>query len=138
MTCTRRLTFSAGHRVMGHESVCANPHGHNYVAEIEADADELDSVGRVVDFSVIKKGVGGWIDKNWDHAFLLNNDDEELIEAFGPYKWPVYLMDGNPTAENMAAHLLTVSAQLLEPYDVHVLRVVIRETENCWAEALSD
>ena len=29
LTCTRRLQFCAGHRVYGHESKCANVHGHN-------------------------------------------------------------------------------------------------------------
>ena len=53
ITCTRRIQFCAGHRVMGHEGKCRNLHGHNYVVFVTAQADELDSVGRVIDFSVL-------------------------------------------------------------------------------------
>ena len=48
ITCTRRLTFCAGHRVLGHESKCAHPHGHNYVVYVTAEAEQLDDVGRVM------------------------------------------------------------------------------------------
>jgi 6-pyruvoyltetrahydropterin/6-carboxytetrahydropterin synthase len=49
LTCTRRVHFSAGHRVMNHESKCATVHGHNYYVSIQAEASVLDDIGRVVD-----------------------------------------------------------------------------------------
>ncbi len=78
--CTRRLQFCCGHRVMRHESKCAHLHGHNYVAFFTASA-QLDDVGRVIDFSVIKERVGGWIDEFWDHGFVLNEEDEGAIQS---------------------------------------------------------
>ena len=50
----RKIHFSAGHRVYGHESKCSNLHGHNYVLWVHAGAKELDELGRVIDFSVLK------------------------------------------------------------------------------------
>src|SRR5262249_14498003 len=54
VTCTRLLQFDAGHRVYQHEGKCANLHGHRYTAEITAQAEALDKIGRVIDFSVLK------------------------------------------------------------------------------------
>jgi len=97
VNCTRRLTFSAGHRVLGHEGKCQFPHGHNYAAEITAEAIRLDPIGRVVDFSVIKRVVGEWIEQNWDHAFLVNTEDTELLEVFAHHpKWKLAVLPYNP------------------------------------------
>ena len=46
--------FSYGHRIHGHESVCGHLHGHNGRVTFYCTASKLDSVGRVVDFSVIR------------------------------------------------------------------------------------
>jgi len=146
-SCTRRLQFCAGHRVMKHESKCANLHGHNYVALITAHGPGLDDVGRVIDFGVLKERVGGWIDDHWDHGLVLNQEDKELIEMVGDFKvrksagagvgyQKLYLMLNNPTAENMAAHLLWhVCPDVLHGTGVKVKRVRLWETENCYADA---
>ena len=139
MNCTRRLTFSAGHRVLGHEGKCQFPHGHNYVAEITAEAIRLDPIGRVVDFSVIKRVVGEWIEQNWDHAFLVNTEDTELLEVFAHHpKWKLAVLPYNPTAENMAKELLLAAAGLIAKSQEHVRVIHVRlwETENCWADAV--
>lgn len=137
ITCTRRIQFCAGHRVLGHEGHCANLHGHNYVAFITAEAEQLDNVGRVVDFSVLKQHVGGWIDREWDHGFIANRYDEQAVAAVTatqPHK--LYLLPDNPTAENLADYLLTVVCpKVLAGLDITVTSVTIHETENCYATA---
>jgi len=134
-TCTRRLTFCAGHRVFGHESKCAHPHGHNYVAEITVEA-ALDSIGRVIDFSVIKEQVGGWIEANWDHAFLVFEGDHEMMAVFEEHpEWRMFILIVNPTVENLAQVLLAIASDLLAPNGVKVTRVRLHETENCYADA---
>lgn len=133
VTCTRRIQFCAGHRVVGHEGKCQNVHGHNYVAWITAEASDLDGIGRVIDFSVLKEKVGGWIEKNWDHQFIAAVYDKEVREALSA--WPVFTLPTNPTAENMAAFLLQqVCPKALLGTGVRVTKVVLDETENCSAE----
>ena len=136
LSCTRRLTFEAGHRVYGHESKCANLHGHSYKVEIEAVAD-LDSLGRVIDFSVLKERVGGWLDEHWDHGFVIWFKDAEASFALSELKTQkLYRMPYNPTAENMARHLLEdICPLVLRGLGVTVTSVLIRETENCFAVA---
>jgi 6-pyruvoyltetrahydropterin/6-carboxytetrahydropterin synthase len=139
ITCTRRIQFCAGHRVMNHESKCRNLHGHNYVVHLTAqlaDGHQLDPLGRVVDFSVLKERIGSWIEEHWDHGFVLFTNDEEAIAAVTAIEGQkVYLMNRNPTAENIGAYLLEVGGALLA--DIPGLRLTgvrVEETENCQAE----
>lgn len=136
-TCVRLLKCDAGHRVLGHEGKCAHPHGHEYRFEIEAAADDLDSIGRVIDFSVLKAKVGGWIDVNWDHNFIVCRKDIAMLEGLAVVdsgKQP-FVMDENPTAENLAHFLLHLCPLLLHGTGVKVTRVRCWETQNCYAEA---
>lgn len=151
-TITRRLAFDAGHRVVGHEGKCANLHGHRYVADIVVTAKGLDTLGRVIDFSVVKRLVGGWVDEQWDHNMLLNSLDplfEVITEAgatgsrnpirrsFGP-KIPYTFNAENPTAEVIAKELFRKSVELLEGSKISVVSVRIWETPNCWADFSAD
>lgn len=146
----RRIQFCCGHRVYKHESKCANMHGHNYVAFFHAE-HELDEIGRVIDFSVLKAKIGGWIDQEWDHGFVYFKDDKELFKVFANVKdmedenkpgltgvlWhhKHFMLPTNPTAENMAEYLLmTVCPLVLRHTGVIVTKVVLWETENCFAE----
>lgn len=138
ITITRKLEFDAGHRVMNHESKCATLHGHRYVVELTATAESLDSIGRIIDFSVLKERIGGWIDANWDHTCLIFKEDRVVINAlkFLPQHKPVFETDFNPTAENMAEYLLnTVCPEKLKDTGVQVTKVTLWETPNCKAEA---
>ncbi|MEM1062028.1 MAG: 6-carboxytetrahydropterin synthase [Planctomycetota bacterium] len=138
VTVSRAIDFCAGHRLLGHEGKCTGLHGHNYVAEVTIAAEELDAVGRVVDFAVIKSVVKGWIDTHWDHGILLNRTDEGAIAALRLVaETKLFLCDGNPTVEWMAAHLCnTALPPLLEPYGVTITRVKLSETPNCFATAV--
>lgn len=145
ITCTRRYQFCAGHRVHGHENKCAQIHGHNYVAMITARADDdgLDDIGRVIDFSVLKEKIGGWIDCHWDHQFIAWEKDDLLIDfrsepeqSKANHLWPVFWLPDNPTAENMARYLLLeVGPRELAGTHVTLIAVRVWETENCYADA---
>lgn len=135
ISAVRRIDFCAGHRVVGHENKCARLHGHNYTLYLHVEADGLDRIGRVVDFSVIKEHIGAWVDDHLDHRMILWVHDEESIDALGPLNGGVYLMPENPTAENIGKHLLTeVGPALLDPFGVKLVKVVVWETPNCFVE----
>ena len=144
-TCTRILEFDAAHRVLRHESKCSTLHGHRYKVEITCRAIELDEVGRVVDFGVIKALVGTWVDKHWDHTTLVNVHDDALLswcmmDAEENGKKPPYVVGGEPTAENIARVLLGIARRLLENEysSLTVLAVRVWETPNCYASAVGD
>jgi len=137
ITATRRIQFAAGHRVFGHEGKCRYLHGHNFVAFLTAAADDLDAVGRVIDFGVLKERVGGWIERAWDHGFLVWQDDAEARRALALVDGQkTYLLGANPTAENIADHLLrVVGPDALAGTGVRLVKVTLYETENGIAEA---
>lgn len=153
ITATRRLQFCSGHRVYQHGSKCRHMHGHNYVALLTAQATDLDALGMVIDFSVLKEKIGSWIDAYWDHGFIVYEKDEaakkalELFqeadsrpEAGRPgFMQKVFEMPYNPTAENMAKYLLELANhRLLPPSPVRLVEVTVWETENCYATARVD
>ena len=135
ISCTKIVRFSSGHRVLYHETKCKFLHGHNYKAEITARATTLDTVGRIVDFSVIKAELGKWIDDNWDHKTLLFTADIQMKKAIDRHH--IWLCHFNPTAENMAQFLVQKGNELMEKskYDVEISEVKLWETETCFAIA---
>ncbi len=137
ISCTRHIEFDAAHRVMLHESKCKHLHGHRYVIEATFTANALDSLGRVVDFGVIKEKLGGWVDANWDHNTILCVKDKPLgtlIEQELGQR--IFYLPTNPTAENLAAYLLeTVCPALFTDDTLRCTRIRLWETPNCYADA---
>ena len=141
LSLIRQLKFCAGHRLYRHESKCAFFHGHNYRVDIEVvglnGGTEVDSVGRVVDFSLIKQRMLAWLDDNWDHAFLIFHEDDNALAAIRmvePTKY--FVMPANPTAENMARYLLEVVAPaVLGDLGVVARKVCVWETDEACAVA---
>lgn len=137
VTCTRRMEFDAGHRVLRHEGKCKYLHGHRYVVEATFEAPELDSLGRIVDFGEIKRLLGGWIDTHWDHTTILWDEDRALGEAVAKETaQKIYYLPANPTAENMARYLMEkICPQLFNGSALTCCRLRLYETPNCYAEA---
>jgi 6-pyruvoyltetrahydropterin/6-carboxytetrahydropterin synthase len=139
VTVTRKLEFDAGHRVMNHESKCATLHGHRYTVWVTAEeaATGLDRIGRVIDFSVLKEKIGGWIDHHWDHTCIISLEDRETLVALSklPQAKPICGVPFNPTAENMATFLLhNICPILMDGTGIRITKVRVDETPNCYAE----
>ena len=85
------------------------------------------------DFTELKRRVNQWLDANWDHAFLVNSKDQELVTAFSQLsKCSLYQFeDENPSCEVMARELYKVITELcqLEP-----AKVRLWESANQYAE----
>jgi 6-pyruvoyltetrahydropterin/6-carboxytetrahydropterin synthase len=137
LTIMRRLKFCAGHRLFEYAGKCEHFHGHNYVVDLFITADQQDDVGRVFDFSHLKKRANDWLDKHWDHSFLVYDKDQNAIDALKLVKPSrMFLMPYNPTAENMAKYLLEVAApEFMSGTGVQVDRVRMWETDESYAEA---
>lgn len=133
IVATRYHDISCGHCVANHESKCAHLHGHNYRITFECAAEELDNIGRVLDFSVIKSTLCEWLEANWDHHFLIWSEDP-IKDALTAIDSTVVVVPFNPTAENMAAHLAEVVApEALKGAGVTVVRCTVEETRKCSA-----
>jgi len=114
-------------------------------------ADGLDSLGRVIDFSVVKEKLCMWLEDNWDHKFLAWNEDPIMKyistdiaflafeskagkDAEAVMDNSMVWTDFNPTAENMAQHLVdVVGPAQLQGTGVRLQYVLIEETAKCHA-----
>jgi|SRR5579884_915671 len=126
------------HRIPNHEGNCRAYHGHRYVAEFTCSAPRLDALGRIVDFSVLKSVLGGWIDEHFDHTAIFARSDRDpaalaVARSNAEVGKPVYMMDCPPTAENIAEELSQIATRLLQPYGIAVRRITVWETPNCYA-----
>ena len=132
ITASRYHDFSTGHRVYQHESKCAHLHGHNYRVHFTIEAPELDKIGRVLDFSVIKTLLCNWLEDHWDHKFLVWEQDpwHETLKMLDPEG--TVIVPFNPTAENMGKYLVeTVGPMQLRGTEAILVEVSIEETRKC-------
>jgi 6-pyruvoyltetrahydropterin/6-carboxytetrahydropterin synthase len=117
---TRAIEFCYGHRLLDYEGKCRHLHGHNGLLEVDVDADDLDELGMVVDFGDVRDLVKGWVDLNIDHRMVLWRRDP-LAAVLIEMGEPVYVLDENPTAENLARHIfLRVSERGLRLSEVRL------------------
>jgi 6-pyruvoyltetrahydropterin/6-carboxytetrahydropterin synthase len=136
IVAARYHDISAGHRVVGHEGKCAHLHGHNYRITFHCSAEHLDDIGRVLDFGVIKERLCMWLEREWDHKFVVWEQDPMSVAITRTDPDGVVVVPFNPTAENMADFLLRIVCPLqLHGTGVRVVRVVVEETRKCAAEA---
>ena len=93
--------FEAAHRVVNYPGKCDRLHGHNWLVEAEVRGTQLDELGMLVDFKLVKQALKAALDR-FDHRFL--NELEPFASGL------------NPTAENLAR----VIFEELEPSEVFV------------------
>lgn len=123
---TRRMTFSAGHRLHSEAlsaeenrrlyGKCDNPngHGHNFVVEVTVSGEIDPLSGMVINLRDLKAVMAEVIEDGLDHKNL-NLD----VPAFKGV---------NPTAENIAVVLWGLLAARLPGGALHEVRLL--ETEN--------
>lgn len=130
---TREIDFCYGHRLLNYQGKCKHLHGHNGRAVITIEAEKLDQRGMVLDFSDIKRVVSNWIDENLDHRMILRRDDpaRAALEALGE---PLFLVDENPTAENIAKLIFDYTKSQGFP----IVEVRLWETPRCFATYSDD
>ena len=125
----KKLEFCYGHRLLDYEGKCAHPHGHNGLVEVEFAAESLDERGMVIDFVDIKRELQSFLDQELDHKMILRKDDPltKVLQEMGE---PVFVMQDNPTAENLARVIYNYAVSRGLP----VVSVKIWETANSYAQ----
>ena len=86
---TVRDHIASAHQLHGYDGPCKDMHGHTWKVEITVCGDNLDEVGLLVDFKVLKAKLKDVL-MPLDHV-VLNN-----LPAF---------KDLNPSTENLARHI---------------------------------
>ncbi|MDP8215438.1 MAG: 6-carboxytetrahydropterin synthase [Candidatus Euphemobacter frigidus] len=107
--------FSAAHFHSGAGKNCRRIHGHNYRIEAQVASRSLRK-NMVVDFDVVRVALQEALGP-WDHRLLNEVDEFKRIET---------------TTENIC-RLLFVKLSSLLPPSVLLRKIIIWETEDCWA-----
>lgn len=106
-------TFSAAHQLCDYDGPCENLHGHTFKIEVLVSGTELDKVGMLVDFKVLKEVLKEERDK-LDHTFL--ND----------------VLDFSPTSERLAKYLYEKMESKL-PHNANLDSITIWESPTTCA-----
>lgn len=130
---TREIDFCYGHRLLNYEGKCKYLHGHNGRVLITVESAALDRRGMVLDLGDIKRVIQRWIDDHLDHRMILCRDDP-VVSVLQEMGEPLFLMDENPTAENIARRI----AQHGIEQGLPVVEVRLWETPNCYATYSAD
>lgn len=84
-----KTDFAAAHFLRGYEGKCKNLHGHTWNVELVFQGEQLDSLGLLVDFALVKKNLKEFLEI-LDHRYL-----NELP----------YFQNLNPTTEHLAKYI---------------------------------
>ena len=114
--------------MLNYDGKCRHLHGHNAIAEIEIASEILDSRGMVVDFGDINQVVKTWVDRELDHSMLLCKRDP-VVKILQDLKEPCFVMEENPTAENIARLIY----EYAESQGLPVAEVRLWETPTSYA-----
>jgi 6-pyruvoyltetrahydropterin/6-carboxytetrahydropterin synthase len=125
---SREISFCYGHRLLNYNGKCANLHGHNGLAKITIESSKLNELGMVMDFGEIKATVSKWIDDTLDHRMLLHKDDP-ILPHLRQLNEPVFVMNDNPTAENIARAIFDYASS----QGYQVTEVILWETPSSCA-----
>jgi len=125
---SKSISFCYGHRLLNYDGKCKHLHGHNARAVILLEQEELDERGMLVDFKDIKDVVKKWIDAELDHNMLLCKNDP-ILPVLREAGERFFVMDDNPTAENIAKLIY----EFVAAADYPVIDVSIWETDTCYA-----
>ncbi|MFA6451625.1 MAG: 6-carboxytetrahydropterin synthase QueD [bacterium] len=109
----KETTFSSAHRLREYKGRCESLHGHNWRARVYVAAEELDKLGMVIDFKLLKSALEESAGK-LDHVYI---NDTPPFDAI------------NPSAENIARWLYDEMRERLNDGRVRVTRVMIWESE---------
>ena len=125
---SKSFSFCYGHRLLGDKGKCKNLHGHTAKVVVCLESGELDDKGMVCHFDNLKNTIGKWIEENLDHSMLLSKGDP-AAEALRKIGERIYIMEGNPTAENIAKLIHTQARSQKLP----VTRVEMWESDTAKA-----
>lgn len=109
----KEVTFAAAHRLREYNGKCENLHGHNWRIRAYLKASELNKLGMVEDFSVLKAALNEIVDK-LDHQFLNDLSPFDTIQ---------------PSAENIAKYIFDRLKEKFNGPRVFVHKVMVWESE---------
>ncbi len=96
---------------------CEHLHGHNFIVEVAVESPELNELGMVMDFRLLKDKTAAVL-ASLDHRYL-----NELP----------FFQDKNPSAENLAAYIFAELSRQIDDGPLRLNSVSVWESETSQA-----
>jgi len=116
--------FSAAHHLVAYPGACSVLHGHNWEIQVYVRGEQLDELGMLIDFKVLKRGVSSLMEE-------LDHTDLNTHEEFKAH---------NPTSERIARFLYRRLSETTSNALYKISRVTVHETPGShasyWEEEL--
>ena len=113
----KEMWISGAHRLRDYRGPCENLHGHNWRIRVYIGARELNELGMVIDFKVLKQAMKEVCDP-FDHIYLNETPPFDTV---------------NPTAENICRHVFDEVNRRVKDGRVKVTRAMVWETDGSCA-----
>ncbi|OGU86006.1 MAG: 6-pyruvoyl tetrahydropterin synthase [Ignavibacteria bacterium RIFOXYB2_FULL_35_12] len=132
MKVAKEFKWEMGHRLPEHFGNCKNIHGHSYKMIVEFEG-ELNKNEMIIDFYDVDKIIKPLLEK-FDHAFMVNKNDKEVLEFLDKIKSKKVVVDFNSTVENICNFILNEIIRVELPKNISSVTVRIYETNEDYAE----
>jgi len=132
MKIAKEFRWEMGHRLPEHFGLCRNIHGHSYKMLVEFEG-ELNKDEMIIDYYDVEKIINPIIEK-LDHAFMVNRNDNFVLEFLDKMNSKKVVVDFQPTAENICTYILNEIKKANLPPNVNEIKVRVFETTDDYAE----
>ena len=130
----KQFKWEMSHRLPYHKGLCKNLHGHSYKMLVEVEG-ETDETGMLIDYYDLSQIVKPIID-NFDHSFVVDKDDDLMINFLRENGFKHMILPCYSTAENLASYIAKLLAkQLQKVNNIHYLKVRLYETGGVYADS---
>lgn len=132
MKIAKEFRWEMGHRLPEHFGLCKNIHGHSYKMIVEFEG-ELDQNQMVIDYYDVEKIINPIIQR-LDHSFMVNENDNVVLDFLEKMNSKKVIVDFNSTAENICTYLLNEIKKTALPKNISSVKVRVYETQFEYAE----
>lgn len=101
----KTFTVDMAHKLVAdYDTPCLRLHGHTYTINLhlKRNGSELDENSMVIDFKKLKEIFDMAIKADFDHMTVISDEDSCAEDMLVMFPGQVTIIDGNPTAENLA------------------------------------
>lgn len=138
MIISKKIKIDYAHLLKNktYNNLCHNFHGHTSVVEFVFEGEKDAITGMVADFGFLKSLLTNTVVRYLEHGIAINkSDDAEIIDIVKKRnKEKVVILDGEPTAENLAEWAYNLVENELDVDFIKLKKVIWYETENNKAE----
>jgi 6-pyruvoyltetrahydropterin/6-carboxytetrahydropterin synthase len=126
--------WEMSHRLPYHNGPCRNIHGHSYKLRVEISGEPKDD-GMLLDYYDLKILIMPIVEM-LDHCFVVDKDDNVMIDFLKANEFKHHILDTFTTAENLTAYIFgLIKTELKANYpQITELNIRLYETQDVFAE----